>query len=82
MSNTLTHSMPAEDIACWIAEIEREYPTLPRGERRIARRQLRQLRTELGIQDEFDRIGAEQRYFAKVETYAATIAPGGLELPF
>jgi|GEM_PF-2620558 hypothetical protein len=82
MSNTLTHSMPAEDIACWIAEIEREYPTLPRGERRIARRQLRQLRTELGIQDEFDRIETEQRYFAKVETYAATIAPGGLELPF
>jgi len=82
MSNTLTHSMPAEDIACWIAEIEREYPTLPRGERRIARRQLRQLRTELGIRDEFDRIETEQRYFAKVEAYAATIAPGGLELPF
>ncbi len=38
MSNTFTYSMPAEEIACWIAEIEREYPTLPRGERRIARR--------------------------------------------
>ncbi|MCX7342500.1 MAG: hypothetical protein NT037_18820 [Hyphomicrobiales bacterium] len=82
MSNTLTHSMPAEDIACWIAEIEREYSTLPRGERRIARRQLCQLRTELGIRDEFDRIETEQRYFAKVEAYAATIAPRGLELPF
>ncbi len=56
------------------------YPA--RGERRIARRQLRQLRTELGIRDEFDRIETEQRYFAKVEAYAATIAPGGLELPF
>jgi hypothetical protein len=74
--------MPAEDIACWIAEIEREFPTLPRSEQRIARKQLRQLRTELGIRDEFDRIETEQRYFAKVEAYAATIAPHGLELPF
>jgi hypothetical protein len=65
MSNILTHSMPAEEIACWIMEIEREYPTLPRGERRIARRQLRQLRDELGIRDELDRIETEQPYFAR-----------------
>ena len=82
MSNIPTHSMPAEEIACWITEIEREYPTLPRGERRIARRQLRQLRDELGIRDEFDRIETEQHYFAEVETYAGTIEPDGFELPF
>lgn len=41
--------MPAEDIACWIAEIEREYPILPRGERHVARKQLLQLRVEVGI---------------------------------
>ncbi len=82
MSNILNHSMPAEEIACWIMEIEREYPTLPRSEQRIARRQLRQLRDELGIRDEFDRIETEQRYFAEVETYAGTIEPDGFELPF
>jgi hypothetical protein len=82
MSTTLPHTMPAEDIACWIAEIEREYPTLPRGERRQARRQLRQLRTELGIRDEFDRIETEQRYFTAVDAYAATIEPDRFELPF
>ncbi|MCX7342497.1 MAG: hypothetical protein NT037_18805 [Hyphomicrobiales bacterium] len=72
MSNTLTHSMPAEDIACWIAEIECEYPTLPYGERQIARKQLHQLRAELGIRNEFDRIETKQRYFTAVEAYAAT----------
>lgn len=82
MSNTLTHAMPAEDIACWIAEIEREYPTLPHRERRIARQQLRQLHDELGIRDELDRIETEQRYFEEVEAYAATIEPDGFELPF
>jgi hypothetical protein len=82
MSNTLTHAMPAEEIACWIAETEREYPTLPRSERRIARKQLDALRAELGIRDEFKRIESEQRYFAKVEEYAATIEPDGFELPF
>lgn len=82
MSTTLTHTMPAEELACWIEEIEREYPTLPRGERRIARQQLRKLHDELGIRDEFDRIETEQRYFAKVEAYAATIEPNGFELPF
>jgi hypothetical protein len=75
-------TLPAEDIACFITEIEREYPTLPWGKRRIARRQLRQLRDELGIRDEFDRIETEQRYFAEVETYAGTIVPDGFELPF
>jgi hypothetical protein len=59
--------MPAEDIACWIAETEREHPTLLCGELRDARKQLRQLRDELGIRDEFDRIETEQCYFAKVE---------------
>jgi hypothetical protein len=82
MSKITTCTLPAEDIAFWIAEIEREYPTLPRGERRIARKQLRQLRDELGIGDEFDRIETEQRYFAEVETYAGTIEPDGFELPF
>jgi hypothetical protein len=82
MSTTLPHTMPAEDIACWIAEIEHEYPTLPRGERRIARQQLRQLRAELGILDEFERIESERRYFAKVEAYAAMIEPDGFEPPF
>ena len=61
---------------------EREYPTLPRGEQRIARKQLRQLRDELGIRDELDRIETEQHYFAERETYAATIEPDGFELPF
>lgn len=74
--------MPAEDIACWIAEIEREYPTLPHGERRIARRQLRHLRDELGIRDELDPIETEQRYFIDGKAYAATIKPCGFELPF
>lgn len=37
MSYTLTHSMPAEDIACWTAETEREYPTLLCGELRAGR---------------------------------------------
>jgi hypothetical protein len=74
--------MPAEDIFCWIAEIEHEYQTLPRGERRIARKQLRQLRDELGIRDESERIETEQRYFTEVEAYAATIEPDGFELPF
>ena len=74
--------MPAEEITCGITEIEREYPTLPRGERRIARRQLRQLRDELGIRDEFDRIETEQRCFVEVETYAGTIEPDRFELPF
>lgn len=82
MSKITTCTLPAEDIACWIAEIEREYPTLPRGERRIARQQLRQLHDELGIRDEFDRIETEQRYFAEVEAYAATIEPDGFVLPF
>ena len=82
MSKITTHTMPAEDIVCWIAEIEREYQTLPRGERRIARKQLRQLRDELGIRDESDRIETEQRYFTEVEAYAATIEPDGFELPF
>ena len=82
MRNSLTPSRPAEEVACGITESEREYPTLPRGERRIARRQLRQLRDELGIRDEFDRIETEQHYFAEVETYAGTIEPDGFELPF
>lgn len=82
MSKITTHTMPAEDIVCWIAEIEREFPTLPRSEQRIARKQLRQLRDELGIRDEFDRIETEQRYFAEVETYAETIEPDKFELPF
>ena len=82
MSKITTHTMPAEDIVCWIAEIEREFPTLPRSEQRIARKQLRQLRDELGIRDEFDRIETEQRYFAEVETYVATIEPDRFELPF
>jgi hypothetical protein len=63
-------------------EIEREHPTLPRGEPCIARRQLRQLRDELSIRDEFARIETEQRYFAEVETYAGTIEQDGFELPF
>ena len=71
MRNTLTHFMPAEDIACWIAEMECEYPTLPYGERQIARKQLHQLRAELGIRNEFDRIETKQRYFTAVEAYAA-----------
>jgi len=74
--------MPAEELACWIAEIEREYPTLPRGERCIARKQPRQLCDGLGIRDEFDRIETEQRYFAKVEAYATMIESDGFELPF
>jgi hypothetical protein len=74
--------MPAEDIVCWIAEIEREFPSLPRREQRIARKQLRQLHTELGIRDEFDRIETEQRYFTAVDAYAATIEPDRFELPF
>lgn len=82
MSKITTHTMPVEDIVCWIAEIEREFPTLPRSEQRVARKQLRQLRDELCIRDEFDRIEAEQRYFAEVETYAATIEPDGFEQPF
>lgn len=82
MSKITTHTMPAEDIVRWIAEIEREFPTLPRSEQRIARKQLRQLRDELGIRDEFDRIETEQRYFTEVEAYAATIEPDGFELPF
>lgn len=52
------------------------------GERRIAWRQPRQLRDELGIRDKFDRIETEQRYFAEVEIYAGTIEPDGFELPF
>lgn len=82
MSTITTCILPAEEIACWIAEIEREYPTLPHGEQRQARRQLCQLRDELGIRNEFDRIETEQRYFADVEAYAATIEPDGFELPF
>jgi hypothetical protein len=82
MSKIATCTLPAEEISCWITEIEREYPTLPRGERRIARQQLRQLQDELGIRDELDRIKTEQRYFAMVEAYAATIEPDGFELPF
>ncbi|MBX9910445.1 MAG: hypothetical protein K2Z25_17240 [Beijerinckiaceae bacterium] len=82
MSKITTGTLPAEDIASWIAEIEREYPTLPHGEQRQARRQLCQLRDELGIRNEFDRIETEQRYFADVEAYAAIIEPGGFELPF
>jgi hypothetical protein len=61
MSKIATCTLPAEEICCWIAEIEREYPMLPRGERRIARQQLRQLQDELGIRDELDRIKTEQR---------------------
>jgi hypothetical protein len=82
MSTVTTCILPSEEIACWIAEIEREYPTLPRCEQRIARMQLRQLRDELGVRNEFDRIETEQRYFADVEAYAATIEPDGFELPF
>lgn len=41
MSKITTCTLPAEDIASWIAEIEREYPTLPHDERRIARKKLR-----------------------------------------
>jgi hypothetical protein len=82
MSKITTHTMPAEDIVCWIAEIEREFPSLPRSEQRIARKQLRQLHTELGIRDEFDRIETEQRYFTAVDAYAATIEPDRFELPF
>jgi hypothetical protein len=67
MIRITTCTLPAEDIASWIAEIEREHPTLPRGERRVAREQLRQLRDEFGIRDEFDRIETEQRYFTAVE---------------
>ena len=52
------------------------------GERRIARKQLRQLRDELRIRDEFDRIETEQRYFAMVDAYAATIESDGFALPF
>jgi hypothetical protein len=48
--------MSDEDIACGIAETERENPTLPCGELRVARKQLRELRDELGIRDELDRI--------------------------
>ncbi len=75
-------TLPAENIAFWIAEIEREYPALQRGEQRIARQQLRQLQDELGIPDEFDRIETEQRYFAMLEAYAAMIEPDGFELSF
>jgi hypothetical protein len=82
MSTISTCTLSAEDIACWIAEIEREYPTLPRGERRIARKQLNALRAELGIWRELDRIETEQRYFADVEAYAVKIEPDGFELPF
>jgi hypothetical protein len=82
MSTIATCTLPAEDIACWIAEIEREYPTLPRSEQRIARKQLYTLRVELGIRQELDRIETEQRYFADMEAYAATIAADGFEVPF
>lgn len=82
MSTITTCIPPAEEIACWIAEIEREYPTLPRGEQRIARKQLCTLRAEVGIRHEFDRIETERRYFADVEAYAATIEPDGFGLPF
>ncbi len=82
MSKITTHTMPAEDIVCWIAEIEREFPTLPRSEQRIARMQLDEFRVELGIRNEFDWIETEQRYFADVEIYAATFETGGFELPF
>jgi hypothetical protein len=82
MSKIITCTIPAEGIACWLAEIKREYPTLPRSEQRIARKQLRQLHDELGIRDEFDRIETEQRYFAEVETYAVTIEPDRFGLPF
>lgn len=73
---------PRKSAAGSPRSIKREYPTLPRGERRIARQQLRQLQDELGIRDELDRIKTEQRYFAMVEAYAATIEPDGFELPF
>jgi hypothetical protein len=82
MSKIITCTIPAEGIACWLAEIKREYPTLPRSEQRIARRQMHELRTELGIRDEFERMETEQRYFAEVETYAATIEPEGFAVPF
>jgi hypothetical protein len=82
MSNILNHSMPALEIACWIMEIERDYPTLPNSEQSIARKQLQELRAELGIQHELARTEAEQRYFADVEIYAATIEPDGFGLPF
>jgi hypothetical protein len=36
---------------------------------------------ELGIRDERDRIETEQRCFAEVDAYAATIEPGGLARP-
>ncbi len=55
MSKTLTHAMPAEEIASWVAEIEREYPTLPRSERRIARL----LHDELRSRDKLDQIETE-----------------------
>jgi hypothetical protein len=82
MRTITTCNLPAEEIACWIAEIEREYSTLPHGEQRIARKQLHTLRAELGIRHESDRIEIEQRYFTEVEVYAATIAPDGFEVPF
>jgi hypothetical protein len=82
MSKITTCTLPAEDIASWIAEIECEYPTLRRGERRIAHKPLRQLRDERGVHDKFERIETEQRYFARVEAHGATIEPHGFELPF
>jgi hypothetical protein len=82
MNTITTCNLPAEDIACWIAEIEREYSTLPRGAQRIARKQLDEFRVELGIRNELDWIETEQRYFAKVETHAARIESDGFELPF
>jgi hypothetical protein len=82
MSKIATCTLPAEEISCWVAEIEREYPTLPRGERRIARQQLHQLQDELGIWDDLDRIKTEQCYLAMIDAYAATIEPDGFGLPF
>ncbi len=82
MNKITTCILPAENITFWIAEIEREHPTPPRGEQRIARQQLRQLQDELGIPDELDRIETEQRHFAMVEAYAAMIEPDGFELSF
>jgi hypothetical protein len=57
-------------------------PTLPRGEQRTGRRQLRRFRGELGIGAVSYRIDTEQRVFAEVQTYAAMIELHGFGLPF
>jgi hypothetical protein len=72
--STQTDSFTVPEIACWIAEIEREYPTLPQREQRKARRQLQELRHELEQRVEEGRIAAETTSFAEVEAYVATLA--------